>query len=84
MLFWKGFTRFTWPTRRRGVWHRFNDRAGAPTNEALGRSRGGFSTKIHAWCASVRRHDGAAALKRLLEDIKARKVQIVVSTRSVA
>ena len=47
MLFWKGFTRFTWATRRRGVWHRFDDCAGAPTNEALGRSRGGFPTKIH-------------------------------------
>ena len=42
---------------RRGACHRFHDRAGAPTcgrrkrgnqnQQALGRSRGGFSTKIH-------------------------------------
>jgi hypothetical protein len=42
---------------RRGACHRFDNRAGAPTcrrrkrgnqkQEALGRSRGGFSTKIH-------------------------------------
>jgi transposase len=42
---------------RRGTCHRFDDRAGAPAcsrrkrgnqnQEALGRSRGGFSTKIH-------------------------------------
>jgi transposase len=45
------------PSRRQGTCHRFHDRAGAPTcgrrkrgnqaREALGRSRGGFSTKIH-------------------------------------
>src|SRR3984893_2028725 len=44
-------------SRRRGTCHRFDDRAGAPAcsrrkrgnqnREALGRSRGGFSTKIH-------------------------------------
>jgi transposase len=48
---------FAWAPRRRGARHRFNDRAGAPTcrrrkrgnqeSQALGRSRGGFSTKIH-------------------------------------
>jgi transposase len=48
---------FSWAARRRGTRHRFNDRAGAPTcrrykrgnqeQQALGRSRGGFSTKIH-------------------------------------
>src|SRR6266567_4058981 len=46
-----------WASRRRGTCHRFHDCAGAPTcrrrkrgnqnREALGRSRGGFSTKIH-------------------------------------
>jgi transposase len=46
-----------WTSRRRGTCHRFHDRAGAPAcsrrkrgnqkQEALGRSRGGFSTKIH-------------------------------------
>ena len=45
------------PSRRQGTCHRYHDRAGAPTcgrrkrgnqaREALGRSRGGFSTKIH-------------------------------------
>src|SRR4029077_7747802 len=45
------------PRGRRGTCHRFHDCAGAPTcsrrkrgnqkQEALGRSRGGFSTKIH-------------------------------------
>src|SRR5215472_6955502 len=45
------------PPCRRGACHRFHDRAGAPTcgrrkrgnqnQQALGRSRGGFSTKIH-------------------------------------
>src|SRR6266566_246203 len=46
-----------WASRRRGTCHRFHDCAGTPTcrrrkrgnqnREALGRSRGGFSTKIH-------------------------------------
>ena len=46
-----------WTSRRRGTCHQFHDRAGAPAcsrrkrgnqkQEALGRSRGGFSTKIH-------------------------------------
>src|SRR6266536_4895696 len=46
-----------WASRRRGTCHRFHNCAGAPTcrrrkrgnqnREALGRSRGGFSTKIH-------------------------------------
>src|SRR6266571_5507285 len=46
-----------WASRRRGTCHRFHDCAGAPkcrrrkrgnqNREALGRSRGGFSTKIH-------------------------------------
>jgi transposase len=50
-------TGFSWAACRRGACHRFNDRAGAPAcsrrkkgnqnQEALGRSRGGFSTKIH-------------------------------------
>jgi transposase len=45
------------PPCRRGACHRFNERAGAPAcsrrkrgnqdREALGRSRGGFSTKVH-------------------------------------
>jgi transposase len=49
-----GFSR---ASPRRGTCHRFDDRAGAPAcsrrkrgnqnQEALGRSRGGFSTKIH-------------------------------------
>jgi len=49
-----GFSR---ASRRRRTCHRFDDRAGAPAcsrrkrgnqnHEALGRSRGGFSTKIH-------------------------------------
>jgi transposase len=48
---------FSWAARRHGTCHRFNDRPGAPTcrrrkrgnqeEQALGRSRGGFSTKIH-------------------------------------
>src|SRR5665213_350516 len=47
----------SWASRRRGTRHRFHDRTGAPAcrrrkrgnqnQEALGRSRGGFSTKIH-------------------------------------
>ena len=46
-----------WAARRQGACHRFHDRPGAPAcsrrkrgnqnREALGRSRGGFSTKIH-------------------------------------
>jgi hypothetical protein len=46
----------SWAASRQGTRHRFNDRAGAPAcsrrkrgnqnQEALGRSRGGFSTKI--------------------------------------
>src|SRR6266567_2088595 len=46
-----------WACRRRGTCHRFHNCAGAPTcrrrkrgnqnREALGRSRGGFSTEIH-------------------------------------
>jgi transposase len=46
-----------WASSRRGTCHRFHDRAGAPAcsrckrgnqkHQALGRSRGGFSTKIH-------------------------------------
>jgi transposase len=46
-----------WPARRRGTCHRFDGRAGASAcsrrkrgnqeKQALGRSRGGFSTKIH-------------------------------------
>jgi hypothetical protein len=50
-------TGFTWAARRRGACHRLNDRAGASAccrrkrgnqeEQALGRSRGGFSTKIH-------------------------------------
>ena len=48
---------FSPASHRRGTCHRFDDRAGAPAcsrrkrgnqnQEALGRSRGGFSTKIH-------------------------------------
>jgi transposase len=47
----------SWTSRRRGTRYRFHDRPGAPAcsrrkrgnqnQEALGRSRGGFSTKIH-------------------------------------
>jgi hypothetical protein len=47
----------SWATSRQGACHRFHDRAGSPAcsrckrgnqnQEALGRSRGGFSTKIH-------------------------------------
>ena len=47
----------SWAARRQGACHRFHDRPGAPAcsrrkrgnqnREALGRSRGGFSTKIH-------------------------------------
>ena len=47
----------SWAASRQGACHRFDDRAGAPAcswrkrgnqnQEALGRSRGGFSTKIH-------------------------------------
>jgi transposase len=47
----------SWAARGRRACHRFHDRAGAPAcsrrkrgnqnQEALGRSRGGFSTKIH-------------------------------------
>ena len=50
-------TGFAWAACRRGACHRFDNRAGAPTcsrrkrgnqeKQALGRSRGGFSTKIH-------------------------------------
>jgi transposase len=50
-------TGFAWAACRRGACHRFDNRAGAPPcsrrkrgnqeKQALGRSRGGFSTKIH-------------------------------------
>jgi transposase len=50
-------TGFAWAACRRGACYRFDNRAGAPTcsrrkrgnqeKQALGRSRGGFSTKIH-------------------------------------
>src|SRR6266536_2316902 len=56
-ILWVLRTGEPWASRRRGTCHRFHNCAGAPTcrrrkrgnqnREALGRSRGGFSTKIH-------------------------------------
>jgi transposase len=76
-------------SRRQGTCHRFHDRAGAPTcsrrkrgnqaREALGRSRGGFSTKIHLRSRSPggsdHIHNGLESKARWVEAARERNMQ---------